>query len=223
MKKTTQVFTPKPPDARIVSYLTFRKLIGILGMSLAPILIIGTFLTDHSTVILPSVSAYYYTGMRDELIGIICGIAFFLSCYHGLWWVDSLLSKVAAVAAFGIAFFPTSATDDKSDILSKLHYISAAIFFAVLACMSLFLFTKSDPSGHMTRQKRIRNRIYRVCGIVIVVAAIAIPICQRDGIREHIRFLKPTLILEIIALEAFGFSWLVKGEFILKDKVRHKK
>ena len=188
--------TPKPPDARIVSYQTFQKLIGVLGMGLAPILIIGTFLTDHSKIILPSVSAYYYSGMRDELVGIICGIAFFLSCYHGPWWVDSLLSKVAATAAFGIAFFATSATDDKSDILSKLHYISAGIFFAVLASMSLFL--------------------------LIVVAALAIPICQRDGIREHIRFLHPTRVLEAIALEAFGFSWLVKGEFILKDKVSHK-
>ena len=214
--------TPKPPDARIVSYQTFQKLIGVLGMGLAPILIIGTFLTDHSKIILPSVSAYYYSGMRDELVGIICGIAFFLSCYHGPWWVDSLLSKVAATAAFGIAFFATSATDDKSDILSKLHYISAGIFFAVLASMSLFLFTRTHPSGHMTRQKKRRNKIYRVCGILIVVAALAIPICQRDGIREHIRFLHPTLVLEAIALEAFGFSWLVKGEFILKDKVSHK-
>ena len=88
----------------------------------------------------------------------------------------------------------------------------------MLAGMSLFLFTRSNPSGRMTKKKKERNRVYIICGVVIVISAVAIPICQIDGIWEHIKFIKPTLILEILALEAFGFSWLVKGGFLLKDK-----
>jgi hypothetical protein len=101
-------------------------------------------------------------------------------------------------------------------MISKAHYITSGIFFAVLAYMSIFLFTKS--SGDMTPQKRKRNRIYRVCGIVMAVAVIGIPIDGIPAVHELVGAYKPTLILEIIALVSFGISWLTKGEFILEDK-----
>jgi hypothetical protein len=69
----------------------------------------------------------------------------------------------------------------------------------------------------MTTRKKQRNRVYRTCGIVIFVSIAGIPIAGLDGIWEHIKFLKPTFVLETIALVAFGISWLTKGEAILKD------
>ncbi len=155
--------------------------------------------------------------MRNLLEGVICGIALFLLSYHGYKWYDSVTSKIAGLFALGIAFFPTSESSDKTDIISKLHYISAGIFFAALAFMSIFLFTKS--SGYKTPQKKKRNRIYRVCGIIMIVSVIGIPIDNISAVNERIGFLKPTLIFETLALTAFGFSWLTKGEFLLKDEV----
>ena len=154
--------------------------------------------------------------MRDELVGIICGVALFLLTYHGYTKRDSLASKLAGLFALGIAFFPTSATNDKADIVSKLHYITAGIFFVILSYMSIALFTKT--SGNITPEKKIRNRIYRVCGIIMLISVIGIPIDNIPAIHDRIAFLKPTLILETSALAAFGFSWLIKGEFLLKDK-----
>ena len=84
--------------------------------------------------------------------------------------------------------------------------------FKLLAYMSVFLFTRS--SGEMTRQKIQRNKVYRVCGIVMAVSVLGIPFDEHPAIA----FLKPTLLLETIALVAFGTSWLTKGELILKDK-----
>ena len=81
--------------------------------------------------------------------------------------------------------------------------------------MSLFLFTKSK--GPVTTKKKQRNRVYRVCGIVILIAIAGIPILGIDSIWEQIKFLKPTFVLETIALVAFGISWLTKGEAILGD------
>jgi hypothetical protein len=66
----------------------------------------------------------------------------------------------------------------------------------------------------MTKQKIERNRVYRVCGIVIAAAILGVPFDDYPAIT----FLKPTLVLETIALTAFGISWLTKGELILKDK-----
>jgi hypothetical protein len=72
----------------IISYLTLRKTVGLLGVSLVPVLVIGSFIIDHlingqPATILTSISAYYYSSMRNELEGKlkrnriyrICGIA----------------------------------------------------------------------------------------------------------------------------------------------------
>jgi signal transduction histidine kinase len=198
-----------------ISFLTLRKSIGFLAFFLAPALVLGSFILDETRYIQVSMSAYYHTGVRNLLVGVICGISLFLFCYHGYKWYDSLLSKLAGLFALGIAFFPTSETNDKSDIISILHYVTSGIFLVILAFMSFFLFTKSK--GAMTSMKKQRNRVYRVCGIVIFVSVALIPVAGFDGIWEYIKFLKPTFTLETIALIAFGISWLTKGEAILGD------
>jgi hypothetical protein len=212
----TEPTTPSKPDSLVISYLTLRKIVGLLAVSLVPVMVLGSFIFDHTHVIQISVSAYYHTSMRDLLIGIVCGISLFLLSYNGYTKHDSIFSKLAGLFALGIAFFPTSDTSDKGDIISTLHYLTSGVFFAILAYMSVFLFTKS--SGIMTPEKKKRNRIYRVCGIVMAASVIGIPIDSIPAVHNLVGFLKPTIILETIALVSFGISWLTKGEFILKDK-----
>ena len=200
----------------IISFMTLRRSIGYLAFFLAPVLIVGSFILDDTNQIQVSMSAYYYSHMRNVLVGVVCGISLFLFCYHGYKWYDSLSSKLAALFALGIAFFPTSATNDKTDIISKLHYITSGIFFVILAFMSIFLFTKS--SGDMTSQKKKRNRVYKICGIIMLISVAGIPIAGFDSIWDKIKHLKPTFFLETIALVAFGISWMTKGEAIFWDK-----
>lgn len=212
---TVQPYQPSP-DSLVISYLTLRKMVGLLGILLVPILVVGSFILDRTNYIQVSTSAYYHTSMRNALVGIVCGISLFLLSYNGYTRTDSIASKLAGLFALGIAFFPTSATNDKNDIISILHYVTSGIFFAILAYMSIFLFTKT--SGNMTPEKKKRNRVYRVCGIVMAVCVTGIPMGSIPAIHDRIIFLKPTLILETLALVAFGISWLTKGEFLLKDK-----
>lgn len=207
---------PSNSDSVIISYLTLRKIIGLLGLCIVPVMIFGSFILDHTTKVQASVSEYYHTSMRDEFVGIVCGISLFLLSHHGDTWKDSLTSKVAGIFALGIAFFPTSATNDKSDIMSILHFITSGIFFVILANMSIFLFTKTP--GKLTRKKKIRNRIYKACGIIMIISVAGIPIVRIPSVHERIAFIKPTLILETFALVSFGISWVLKGEFLLKDK-----
>jgi len=206
----------KKPDTLVISYLTLRKIVGLLAISLVPVMVLGSFIFDHTHYIQISVSAYYHTSMRDALIGIVCGISLFLLSYNGYTKQDSIFSKLAGIFALGIAFFPTSETNDKSDTTSTLHYLTSGVFFAILAYMSVFLFTKS--TGIMTPEKKMRNRIYRICGITMAVSVIGIPIDSIPAVHNLIGFIKPTIILETIALVSFGISWLTKGQFILKDE-----
>jgi hypothetical protein len=133
-----------------ITYFTLRKIIGFLAFFLAPALVFGTFILDHTTYIQVSMSAYYHTGVRDLLVGVICGISLFLFSYHGYKWYDSLASKLAGLFALGIAFFPTSPTNDKSDIISILHYHLSYIF--VIFSIVCYLLTKSK--GNMTAKKQ---------------------------------------------------------------------
>jgi hypothetical protein len=217
---------PNPPNAPtavpwIISYLTLRKTVGLLGVSLVPVLVIGSFIIDlingQPAAIQTSVSAYYYSSMRNELEGILFGIGMFLLCYDGYDRVDSVISKLAGVFGLCIALFPTSPANETGGVISTIHYVAAGIFFALLAYMSIFLFTKKSP--YPSLQKLKRNRIYRACGIVMAVAVTGIPFDGITPIWEKIGFLHPTLILEFLALTSFGISWLTKGEFWLKEKI----
>jgi hypothetical protein len=206
-----------PSDPKIISYLTLRKVVGWLGISLAPVLIIGGLFLDCPGKIDISISAYYYSHMRDELIGIISGISLFLISYHGYSRLDSVISKLAGLFALIVGFVPTAPVPIKHDPKSIIHYLAAAVFFILLSYMSICLFTKTG-SGSMTKQKKERNWIYRFCGITMLFSVSCIALDNIPIIKTHIPFFSETIFFETIALTFFGVSWLTKGEFIMKDK-----
>lgn len=53
---------------------------------------------------------------------------------------------------------------------NALHFIFAALPFLTFAYFCFFLFTKTNPSGKMTRKKKQRNVVYAVCGTLILLS-----------------------------------------------------
>jgi hypothetical protein len=99
----------------------------------------------------------------------------------------------------------------------KIHFFSAGLFYISVACISLFLFTKS--SGNRTRQKIARNRVYRLCGIMILVSILFIYLVDSTNVfGAGIAKYNPVFWLECVAQFFYGLSWLVKGGLLLKDK-----
>ena len=68
----------------------------------------------------------------------------------------------------------------------------------------------------MTPEKRQRNVVYRASGIVIVVCLLLIAVLNFLP-PAPIDDLQPVFWLETVASVAFGLSWLIKGETLLKD------
>jgi uncharacterized membrane protein len=205
-------------DPNIISYMTLRKAIGWMGFLLPPLLVFGSFIFDHTNEVKSSLSGYYWSHMRNILVGVLCIMGGFLLSYHGPKGIrswDSLASKSAGLFAFCIAFIPTSQNGDNA-LSDNIHYIVSALFLAILSFMSLFLFTKSGE--YITKQKIKRNRVFKVCGIIMLASICLIPLNEIKIVHDHIYKFKPTLICETIALISFGISWLVKGELIFKDK-----
>ena len=203
----------------VLSYLNLRKSVGVIGTLLPFVVSIGKALLD-SPEILSSVSSYYYSVMGDVFVGSMCAIGVFLWSYKGYDWRDAVAATVAAVCAIGVALFPTApdagATTNQITI-GNIHFWFADIFYLTLAYFALVLFRKTRPGIPPTRRKLERNKVYTVCGYTILAAISLIGGVHFLPADSPIRAASPVFWLEAIASIAFGISWFVKGEAILKD------
>jgi len=211
----------------IISYLAMRRLIGVLGISLPFILVIGGLSQDGHNL-QGSISGYYYTNMRDLFVGILSGVALFLLSYRGYEQIDDIVVNMSGLFALGMILFPTAMFCGKpvrvgvfsidDDISEQIHLAFGALFFLALSFNALFLFTKRHP-GVMGEGKRRRNSIYRVCGVVMILALVCITVYTLFLRTTFLAATNPVLILESVALLAFGISWLVKGNTLFRDKM----
>lgn len=210
----------------IISYLTMRRLIGILGIALPIIVVVGGFI-QNGFALQGSISGYYYTNMRDFFVGLLCGVSLFLISYKGYEKIDNLVGKMSGIFAVGIVVFPTSMYSGKvvqvgmflidDNISEYIHLIFSALFFLSLSFNSIFLFTRRGP-GVLGKEKKRRNMTFRICGIVMTVAVACATIYTLFLRHTVISKIFPVIIFETIALLAFGVSWLVKGHTLFKDK-----
>jgi hypothetical protein len=213
----------------VLSYLTVRKIIGILGFFLPLILALGSMIIGNCEALQPSVSNFYHTAMRDVFVGYMCALSIFLLSYKGYDLTDRIVSALAGTFGLVLALLPTTfktpvlPCNISCDVVHPgyigiIHLVSAGLFLISLACFSLFLFTKGE--FHPTPEKLIRNRIYTIVAYImfacigIMVFFFAFP----PEIRKPFEDLNFVFWMEAIAIMAFGVSWLVKGGLFLKDK-----
>jgi hypothetical protein len=200
-----------PDQSLVISYLSLRRLIGVLGMALPVVVMVWGWTICGCTSVLPSISDYYSLRTRDAFVGILGAIACFLFTYRG-FDDDNRYGNVAALFAVAVAFFPNSGTP----LERTVHFSSAVGLLLVLAYFSLKIFTKS--AGQPTAQKLIRNRVYTVCGGLILGCVVLIGLYKSVLADSQLALWHPVFWLETLALWAFGFSWLVKGETLWRDK-----
>lgn len=191
-----------------------RQLIGYIGL-VFPMLLIAIVLWRDGLEVwkeLESVSAYYYTGAVPVFVGMLVSLALFLFTYDGYGnehhTADRCLAIVAAIAAAGVAFFPTAAPNEAlrptwwSPWIGVVHYVCAVVLFAAFAAFCLWLFRQRDGVED-DPDKETRNTVYAVCGVVIIASMGWAGYLGSQG--------KPIFWPESMALVFFAISWLVKG------------
>ncbi len=226
-------------DGASYSYNALRTSIGLLGLLLPLLLALGTWFKPMT-----SVSDYYYTNMRDLLVGVLFFLTLFLAFYRpynkpekneGV--VDTVISLVSAVAAGLLALFPTynatlHHTSDElvpagivlnfvsSQLSGVLHNLGSGVLFTAFALMSIFVFTQTglgaDGKRHKpTGMKVVRNVLYVIFGLGILACIGYI------GLRvilahgdQHEIDTMVIFVPEATALVLFGLSWLVKGNAV---------
>jgi hypothetical protein len=200
----------------VASYLGLRKAVGVIGCCLPFVLVLGALMKGYD--LQGSISSYYYTNMGDVFVGSLCAIGIFLMSCKGYDQRDALAGHLAWLFAFGVAFFPTtpeSGATVRDKIIGGTHLTCATLLFSTLAYFCLKLFTETSKPYAPTNRKLLRNALYKACGWIIITCIAFIAIFKSSGFLAN---LKPTLFLESIAILAFGFAWLTKGEAILKDE-----
>ena len=221
-----------------------RRIVGGLGM-LLPVLLWFWILVKHSEPSpLPSISHYHFTSAAG-LFAIVLGlIGIFLIVYrYENYRTDHIVSTIAGIAALGVVLIPTGNLSDYTEyqgnsiVITRIsesregwHYAFAGVFLMSLTFMSYYLFTKSNKeAGKRSANKVIRNRIFRTCAAVMLLALIVIisnPIADMDYFKhsatisnwpKYYEELKLTFYMETIAVLAFGFSWLIKGKTLFAE------
>src|SRR5215204_7543195 len=138
-----RITDPEPyPEERewVLSYKGLRKGVGIIGLALPIVLLIAKPLVDGGGM-QGSISAYYYTGVRNYFVGTLCALAVFLFSYKYAGR-DNFLSTLACIAALGVVFFPTTPGGEDTTWTGRLHVVSAISFFLILAGFAYFIFTR---------------------------------------------------------------------------------
>jgi hypothetical protein len=206
---------PVKNNDQIISYFTLRILIGAAGILLPFLLVIGKLIYNHSVEIEFSISDYYDNGAAGDIfVGVLFALGFFLFSYKGYAPIDSRTANIGSVAAFGVALFPT--TFCNNCWVHYLHFVFAMLLFGVFIFFSIYLFRKTDPVKMLTKQKQNRNRVYLVCGIIMIIsiAGVIVSVFLFNTLSGKYHFV---FWFESMALIAFGFSWITKAELLWKD------
>lgn len=214
--------TQKAGNELVLSFLSVRRAIGALGFFL-PLALLTASLFEAGGL-RTSLSAYYYSPMREVFVGTLIAQAVFLWSYEGFrprpdeWITDKSMARLAAVSVALVALVPTGGPEVPCTALqcvigaptgALVHLVAAALFFGALAVFCLVLFVKGTVDGP---DKRAANRIYRICGWTIVVSIALIGMLFVTGLDDALAHLRPVFWLETLATFAFATSWAVKGD-----------
>lgn len=213
-------YTTEKNERDVISYGALQALVGVIALSLPPVLILGKILWQGPGIE-PTISDYYYTNMRDYFVGALCAIGVFMTSYRGERRLHNIAGILGCIFAIGVAFCPTGPADATAHqsigvfgaTPTQLHFFFAACLFVLLAIFSLAIF----PSR--AGWKRDKNWVHRACGSIIVgciAAGLVVWLLPRDLLDKR----DPIFWIETFAVLAFAVSWLTSGGTALAKSVR---
>lgn len=196
------------------AYHRCRQVLGYLGLSLPVLLIGGGWASDLA--VLPSVSDYYHSALRDLFVGALFATGIVLCTQPMRCRLDRLI-PLSGLAALGVALLPNEGGAGADSLMRTLlgikaaamgHYLCAILFLGGLAYLCLIRFPiDATPKA---------SALFRRCGWLILcggglatlasVAKLTGPAAARQFVIDH----NVVFWIEALGIWAFGLSWLVK-------------
>jgi hypothetical protein len=108
-----------------------------------------------------------------------------------------------------------------SSFRTYFHYAASGLFLGCLALLSIWVFAYSKQaiaraSPTAARRMRQRNLVYRLCGMLMLLAILLVFIGDRLVGKDFYDAYHLTFWLEVVAVESFGISWLLRGDAMLR-------
>ena len=220
------MYSPEDNNSHITSYWYLRNAIGYIGLLMPTWVKFGAYFREDITFT-NSISAYYYTSMRDVFVATLVLVGVLLACYRTDKLSDNIVAFVAGLAAVGIGLFPMNpefaeVLINKHPCLQNhtcylgtgilgFHMLFVVVFFALTFYMVFFRFGANTKPVHTT-QKTTRNKIYKICGGIMFLSFAMIGYMRMTE--------NPNIYLpETFAILAFATAWLVKGQAVVWDPV----
>ena len=217
---------PRPTDPisllYVRSYLILRLGVGVIGIALRFALVLCDGLLFHGKPFpRVSISAYYYSGMRDLMVGAICSTGVFLLAYKiAERNLDNTLSLVAGAGALVAALSPPSLPAGVAPgplqqligtaVCAWIHFGAAVVLLVSLGALSFFLGLREGARD--TQVGKLPPEFWRifhwVCAGLIAAALIWMGLFS---LFPHLGPSRTLLYGETLSLCAFGVSWLLKG------------
>jgi hypothetical protein len=209
----TMTVTSTDTGSMVGTFLLLRTAIGWIG-TLLPIVVIVADAAFCSGPLPNSLSDYYYTPMRNILVGALCVLGVFLLLYDVSVRVDRWITNAAGIGVLGVAFLPGSPPvphlTTSQEVIGNLHVFFASIAFLGLAA-TMWRFAYGVSDGPQAAPPSPRGALfYRVSACVMLGfvllsgVAILLPLSVQNS----------TLAIydtEALAIFTFGVCWLVKG------------
>ena len=163
-----------------------------------------------------SMSAFYYTNMRNLFVGAIFAIGMCLYAYKGYNNRENTCLTVGGVFLFFVALFPTNPVGPDKEIaqwIPAVHYVSAICFFALIGYVCVFARAhglSSSDKGH--DYNRDYSRTYNIIAIVMMTVLVFAIWTVSDALLG--KEFKGTRIfwIEASAIWTFAAYWIAKSQ-----------
>ncbi|MGA3160503.1 MAG: hypothetical protein ABSC77_04735 [Terracidiphilus sp.] len=218
------LITFKAEDPVVPSHLTLRRAFGVVALGFPFALVVSWWILRKS--IESSISGYYYTDMRNVLIGGLCAIALYMLCSRSSDSKSSLIEILLSCCILGVAFFPIAPDANATlpqHMIGLAHWSFAILLFSTLAYYCLVRFKTGAANCEVMANERQRNCVYAVCGYLILACMVLAGLLKVSMVWRLVGGARPTLYFESIALIAFGIAWLVKSESLIPERKNDSK
>jgi hypothetical protein len=213
-------------DHMLWTYYGLRWGLAVIGYAL-PLVVLLAGGVLHHVWLEPSISQYYHTqGLitffttRDLFVGGLFATAACLYLYKGFSNKENVALNLAGVFAVFVAVLPTGATLEERNLVSKLHGMSAVLFFACIVYVSLFLSRDTLRLLPAARQK-IYARWYDGTGTAMIVSPLA-AVGLSFWFERALQFRTLIFWVETFAVWSFATYWMIKTREIQESKAEKK-
>lgn len=203
----------KAPDLQkhmTATYYNLRWWMVVLAVALPLLLWLGALIRD-ALPLQPSMSAYYYSVMRDVFVGVLFAIGACLFLYEGFSKAEGWVLNVAGILAICIALFPTEWKCGSDCKKITAHGAFALVFFICIAYVCWF---RASDTLSLVKKNETAKRYrlaYRTFAVGMVISPLAAFLLTLNATSED----KPTVFLaEAFAVWMFASYWYVKGREI---------